>query len=90
MTATLQILNGKTAGTKHILTHPITRIGRHPECEIQIDISAASRFHAHVVQDNDRNLAGSAGDFFSIKLSTATDGPGNSTLRRCSTPGPAT
>jgi phosphoserine phosphatase RsbU/P len=51
VTATLQILNGKTAGTKHSLTHPITRIGRHPECEIQIDISAASRFHAHVVKD---------------------------------------
>jgi sigma-B regulation protein RsbU (phosphoserine phosphatase) len=51
--ATLQILNGKTAGTKHPLTHPITRIGRHPDCEIQIDISAASRFHAHVIKDGD-------------------------------------
>jgi sigma-B regulation protein RsbU (phosphoserine phosphatase) len=52
----MQILNGKTAGTKHILTHPITRIGRHPECEIQIDISAASRFHAHIVQENGAHL----------------------------------
>lgn len=49
--ATLQILNGKTAGTKHPLIHPVTRIGRHPDCEIQIDISAASRFHAHVLKE---------------------------------------
>src|SRR5215207_434043 len=51
--ATLQILNGKTAGTKHPLIHPVTRIGRHPECEIQIDISAASRIHAHVDREGD-------------------------------------
>jgi phosphoserine phosphatase RsbU/P len=54
--ATLQILNGKTAGTKHPLIHPVTRIGRHPDCEIQIDISAASRFHAHVLKEGNGYL----------------------------------
>ena len=54
--ATLQILNGKTAGTKHSLIHPNTRIGRHPDCEIQLDISAASRFHAHVMKEGDAYL----------------------------------
>jgi len=75
VTATLQILNGKTAGTKHPLSQPITRIGRHPDCEIQIDISAASRFHAHVVKDGESYLIEDLGSRNKTFVnSKATDG----------------
>ena len=75
VTATLQILNGKTAGTKHPLLQPITRIGRHPDCEIQIDISAASRFHAHVVKDGESYLIEDLGSRNKTFVnSKATDG----------------
>ena len=38
---------------RHDLTSPNNRLGRHPECEVVIEVGAVSRFHAQVVQQPD-------------------------------------
>src|SRR6187200_1433962 len=53
--AQFQVLSGAATGTKYELAKAETRIGRHPDCEVKIDLSAASRFHAHIIKDGEQH-----------------------------------
>lgn len=53
MPPTIQVLNGKQVGKKFDLTQPQLRMGRHPECEIPIDLNSVSRFHANILKEGD-------------------------------------
>ncbi|HVJ80808.1 MAG TPA: SpoIIE family protein phosphatase [Planctomycetia bacterium] len=55
MPAQFQVLSGAATGTKYELAKAETRIGRHPDCEVKIDLSAASRFHAHIIKDGEQH-----------------------------------
>lgn len=50
MPPTIQVLNGKQVGKKFELTQDQLRMGRHPDCEIPIDLNSVSRFHAHITK----------------------------------------
>lgn len=52
MPPTLQIMSGDQAGTEISLTQATVRLGRHPTCEVLIDMNAVSRFHAQLVREN--------------------------------------
>lgn len=43
--------NGPQAGTKYELAKPKSVLGRHPDCDIVIEVGAVSRQHAQVVQE---------------------------------------
>lgn len=46
---TLQALNGANSGKKVELQKDKIRLGRHPDCEVVVDLNAVSRFHAHLL-----------------------------------------
>lgn len=50
MSHTLQMCSGQTAGTKYSLEREEIRMGRHPDCEVQIELNAVSRFHARLLR----------------------------------------
>ncbi|GIW91614.1 MAG: hypothetical protein KatS3mg109_2046 [Pirellulaceae bacterium] len=54
--AFLVVQSGPTAGTKSQLTKQETLIGRHPDCDIVIEDSNVSRFHAKIVSSQGRHL----------------------------------
>ena len=47
--ATLQVLKGLTPGQQFPLEGERAVLGRHPECEIVLDVGAVSRQHAQVI-----------------------------------------
>lgn len=49
----LQVLSGATAGHQYALTADPIRMGRHPSCEVVIDLNSVSRFHAQLVKEAD-------------------------------------
>ncbi|MGL5096020.1 MAG: FHA domain-containing protein, partial [Planctomycetia bacterium] len=61
MPATLQVLIGKDAGKRFELTHDVVRLGRHPDCEIAIDLNAVSRFHAQMTKQGAAYLVEDSG-----------------------------
>lgn len=52
--AILQMLKGETPRQQFELTGPRTIIGRHPECDIVLELNAVSRQHAQILRDGDR------------------------------------
>src|SRR5688500_11163671 len=48
--ALLQVLNGLNPGQQFLLERERSVLGRHPECDIWLDVGAVSRNHAHVLQ----------------------------------------
>ena len=56
MSSYLQVLSGKNNGAKFEFHAPISRMGRHPDCEIHIDLGAVSRVHAQVVQEDGKSF----------------------------------
>ena len=50
----LMALSGDKCGTKYPLDQDTIRLGRHPDCEVVVDVNAVSRFHAHIVRAGDR------------------------------------
>jgi serine phosphatase RsbU (regulator of sigma subunit) len=52
----LQVLTGKSAGTLYPLVQECVRLGRHPECEVVVDLNSVSRFHAQLVRDGENYL----------------------------------
>ena len=53
MPASLRVIAGNGTGDVYPICGSPVRLGRHPDCEITIDASAVSRFHAHLVADQD-------------------------------------
>lgn len=51
MPAYLEVKNGRQAGVRYSLDRAVTRIGRHPDCEVPLEGNAVSRFHAHIVRE---------------------------------------
>ncbi|QDU60922.1 Phosphoserine phosphatase RsbU [Planctomycetes bacterium Pan216] len=56
MNASIHLLNGNNAGQRVELTTETVRMGRHPDCEVVIDASSVSRFHARLIRDGDQYL----------------------------------
>ncbi|MCA9188762.1 MAG: SpoIIE family protein phosphatase [Pirellulaceae bacterium] len=52
--AFLQALNGPDRGRRYPLEQPTILVGRHPQCDIIVDVGAVSRKHAQVIVDGDR------------------------------------
>lgn len=51
----LEVLSGADAERKYPLAVEKVRLGRHPSCEVHIDLNSVSRFHAHILREgNDR------------------------------------
>ena len=50
-TAYLELLSGEQAGTRYPLNGGKSILGRHPDCQIVIDVGAVSRQHATIVND---------------------------------------
>jgi len=46
--------NGPQAGRRYELDRPESVLGRHPECDIVIDVGAVSRYHCKVISDGSR------------------------------------
>ena len=44
--------NGPQAGRRYELDRPESVLGRHPECDVQIDVGAVSRYHCKVVSES--------------------------------------
>jgi serine phosphatase RsbU (regulator of sigma subunit) len=51
--AYLKVLRGGKSGQVWELKNPVTVLGRHPDCDIPIDVPDASRRHAQIVLDAD-------------------------------------
>ncbi|MBC8350893.1 MAG: SpoIIE family protein phosphatase [Planctomycetes bacterium] len=45
--------NGPQAGRRYELDRPESVLGRHPECDVVIDVGAVSRYHCKVITDGD-------------------------------------
>lgn len=52
MAAFLQAINGKLKGSRFEVAGAFTRIGRHRDCEIHLDLDSVSRVHAQIVQED--------------------------------------
>lgn len=52
MAPILQVMTGPKAGTKYDLVAERVRMGRHPDCEVVIDVNSVSRFHAHMLRQD--------------------------------------
>ncbi len=50
-TAYLELLSGEQAGTRYPLNGEKSILGRHPDCQIVIDVGAVSRQHATITTD---------------------------------------
>lgn len=50
-TAYLELLSGEQAGTRYPLNGEKSILGRHPDCQIVIDVGAVSRQHATITAD---------------------------------------
>ncbi|MCA9143926.1 MAG: SpoIIE family protein phosphatase [Planctomycetaceae bacterium] len=46
--------NGPQAGRRYELDRPESVLGRHPECDVVIDVGAVSRYHCKVIGDGSR------------------------------------
>lgn len=55
--AVLQVVKGPNVGEVIALDRPRSILGRHPECEVRLDVGAVSRQHAQIVRVGD-------GEFF--------------------------
>lgn len=53
MPAFLKVISGSNSGAVFPVVVDKVRLGRHPECEVVIDVNAVSRFHAHVLREGD-------------------------------------
>lgn len=49
-------MTGSNAGTKYQLVTERVRMGRHPDCEVVIDVNSVSRFHAHMLREDGKYL----------------------------------
>lgn len=56
MPQTIEFVTGDRAGAKVDLTQETVRLGRHPTCEVVIDLNSVSRFHAHLIKEGDQYL----------------------------------
>lgn len=54
MPPTLEVLTGAEAERQYPLIQDKVRLGRHPACEVHIDVNSVSRFHAHLLREGDR------------------------------------
>lgn len=54
MPPTLEVLTGNDAERRYPLIQDKVRLGRHPACEVHIDVNSVSRFHAHLLREGDR------------------------------------
>lgn len=54
MVPILQILSGGEVDRRYELLQEKIRLGRHPACEVHIDLSSVSRFHAQLIRAGDR------------------------------------
>ncbi|HWA97179.1 MAG TPA: FHA domain-containing protein, partial [Pirellulales bacterium] len=50
--AVLQVIRGSNVGTQYELSKDKSILGRHPECDIVLDVGAISREHAHILRVN--------------------------------------
>ena len=50
-TAYLELRSGEQAGTRYPLNGEKSILGRHPDCQIVIDVGAVSRQHATITAD---------------------------------------
>ncbi|HEX4129053.1 MAG TPA: SpoIIE family protein phosphatase [Pirellulales bacterium] len=50
--AVLQVIRGHNVGTQYELANDRSVLGRHPECDIVLDVGAISREHAQIVRVN--------------------------------------
>ena len=50
--AILQVIKGLTPGQQFNVGDGVSVLGRHPECDIVLDVAAVSRQHARIAQEN--------------------------------------
>ena len=46
--------NGPQAGRRYELDRPESVLGRHPECDVVIDVGAVSRHHCKIIAEGER------------------------------------
>ena len=50
--AVLEVVKGLSPGTRFSLTEDISVLGRHPDCNVVLDVAAVSRQHAQILQES--------------------------------------
>ena len=46
--------NGPQAGRRYVLTNDESVLGRHPDCDVIIDVGAVSRYHCKIVSEDNK------------------------------------
>ncbi|MFO0947614.1 MAG: SpoIIE family protein phosphatase [Planctomycetota bacterium] len=54
MVPILQVLSGGEVDRRYELLQEKIRLGRHPACEVHIDLNSVSRFHAQILREEDQ------------------------------------